>query len=168
MRKHLLLPTLSLSMVIPVVSCVPLTIQNNNEEITSWIDALVKMKNNPEIVKEVEGKVVQQLFHENVLPTSIESGRNDNKVNLFDEICKAKIIVNKQDFTIPEITINNIYIITLKSFSITNIGPMWVSAKFGESNGCAMLSINKENVFNITLDTPIKFKSTSKFWEGVN
>lgn len=103
MRKHLLLPTLSLSMVIPVVSCVPLTIQNNNEEITSWIDALVKMKNNPEIVKEVEGKVVQQLFHENVLPTSIESGRNDNKVNLFDEICKAKIIVNKQDFTIPKL-----------------------------------------------------------------
>lgn len=167
MKKHLLLPTLSLSMVVPVVSCVPLTIQNNNEEITSWSEALVKMKNNPEIVKEVEGKVVQQLFNINILPTSIESGINDTKVNLFDELCKAKIIVNKQDFSIPEITINNVYVITLKSFSITNINLMWVSAKFGDGYE-QMLSINKEDVFNITLDTPIKFKSTSKFWEGVN
>lgn len=164
MRKHLLLPTLSLSMVIPVVSCVPLTIQNNNEEITSWSEALVKMKNNPEIVKEVENKVVKKLFNKVIFPISIESGIGNSQVSLFDEICKAKIVVNKQDFTIPEYTINNVYIITLKSFSITNMTPMWVRANFGD--GYISLSINEENVFDITLDTPIKFKSTSKFWEG--
>lgn len=164
MKRFLSLSLLGALPLIPAVSCTPLTISNENPQISSWNEALNTIANNQTLVKEIEKDYVQIAFNSVNIPTSYEATIFNDKVNLFNEIAKGTIIVDNQDFTYPTYIVGNEFNITLKAFTITNIG-LGIRANFGDGMGDQFKSITPENKIKITLKEPIQFKTNNKFWE---
>lgn len=164
MKRFLSLSLLGALPLIPAVSCTPLTISNENPQISSWNEALNTIANNKTLVEQIEKDYVQIALNSINVPTSYEAKRNNNKLNLFEEIAKGTIIVDNQDFTYPTYIIGNEFNITLKAFTITNIA-IGITANFGDGMGNKYKSINPEDKIKITLKEPIQFKTNNKFWE---
>lgn len=164
MKRVLSLSLLGALPIIPAVSCTPLTISNENPQISSWNEALNTIANNKTLVEQIEKDYVQTAFNSILVPTSYEVNIYDNKVNLFNEISKGKIIVDNQDFTYPTYIIGNEFNITLKAFTITNIA-IGIRADFGDGQGIKTKVIDPEDKIKITLKEPIQFKTNNKFWE---
>ena len=117
-----------------------------------------------DLVKEIEKDYVQIAFNSVNVPTSYEARRNNNTLNLFEEIAKGTIIVDNQDFTYPTYIVGNEFNVNLKAFTITNIG-LGITANFGDGMGNKYKSIYPEDKIKITLKEPIQFKTNNKFWE---
>ena len=164
MKRILSLSLLGALPLIPAVSCTPLTISNENPQISNWNEALNTISNNQTLVKQIEKDYVQIAFNSVNVPTSYEARRNNNTLNLFEEIAKGTIIVDNQDFTYPTYIVGNEFNITLKAFTITNIG-LGIKANFGDGMGIKTKVIDPENKIKITLKEPIQFKTNNKFWE---
>lgn len=164
MRRVLVLLPLGVLPLIPAVSCNSITISNENPQISSWNEALNTIGNNKELVEQIEKDYVQIALNSINVPTSYEAKRNNNKLNLFEEIAKGTIIVDNQDFTYPTYIIGNEFNITLKAFTITNIA-IGITANFGDGMGDKFKSIKPEDKIKITLKEPIQFKTNNKFWE---
>ena len=164
MKRILSLSLLGALPLIPAVSCTSLTISNENPQISNWNEALNTIANNQALVKEIEKDYVQIAFNSVNVPTSYEARRNNNTLNLFEEIAKGTIIVDNQDFTYPTYIIGNEFNVNLKAFTITNIG-LGITANFGDGMGNKYKSIYPEDKIKITLKEPIQFKTNNKFWE---
>ena len=164
MKRILSLSLLGALPLIPAVSCTPLTISNENPQISNWNEALNTIANNQALVKEIEKDYVQIAFNSVNVPTSYEARRNNNTLNLFEEITKGTIIVDNQDFTYPTYIIGNEFNITLKAFTITNVS-LYIKANFGDGQGIQTKEIRPEDKIKITLKEPIQFKTNNKFWE---
>ena len=164
MKRILSLSLLGALPLIPAVSCTPLTISNENPQISNWNEALNTIANNKTLVKEIEKDYVQIAFNSVNVPTSYEARRNNNTLNLFEEIAKGTIIVDNQDFTYPTYIVGNEFNITLKSFTITNVS-LYIKANFGDGQGIQTKEIRPEDKIKITLKEPIQFKTNNKFWE---
>lgn len=164
MKRFLSLSLLGALPLIPVVSCTPLTISNENPQISSWNEALNTIANNKELVEQIEKDYVQIALNSINVPTSYEAMRVNDKLNLFNEIAKGNIIVDNQDFTYPTYIIGNEFNITLKAFTITNIA-LVIKANFGDGQGLKTKEIRPEDKIKITLKEPIQFKTNNKFWE---
>ena len=164
MKRILSLSLLGALPLIPAVSCTPLTISNENPQISNWNEALNTIANNKTLVEQIEKDYVQIAFNSVNVPNSYEARRNNNTLNLFEEIAKGTIIVDNQDFTYPTYIIGNEFNITLKAFTITNIG-LGITANFGDGMGNKHKSIHPEDKIKITLKEPIQFKTNNKFWE---
>ena len=164
MKKILSLSLLGALPLITAVSCTPLTISNENPQISNWNEALNTIANNQALVKEIEKDYVQIAFNSVNVPTSYEARRNNNTLNLFEEITKGTIIVDNQDFTYPTYIIGNEFNITLKAFTITNVS-LYIKANFGDGQGIHTKEIRPEDKIKITLKEPIQFKTNNKFWE---
>lgn len=164
MKRFLSLSLLGALPLIPAVSCTPLTISNENPQISNWNEAINTIANNKTLVEQIEKDYVQNVFNSVNVPTSYEARRNNNTLNLFEEIAKGTIIVDNQDFTYPTYIIGNEFNITLKAFTITNIG-LGITANFGDGMGNKYKSIYQEDKIKITLKEPIQFKTNNKFWE---
>lgn len=164
MKRILSLSLLGALPLIPAVSCTPLTISNENPQISNWNEAINTIANNQTLVKEIEKDYVISAFNSINDPISYEARRNNNTLNLFEEIAKGTIIVDNQDFTYPTYIIGNEFNITLKAFTITNIG-LGITANFGDGMGNKYKSIYPEDKIKITLKEPIQFKTNNKFWE---
>ena len=164
MKRILSLSLLGALPLIPAVSCTPLTISNENPQISNWNEALNTIANNQALVKEIEKDYVQIAFNSVNVPTSYEARRNNNTLNLFEEITKGTIIVDNQDFTYPTYIVGNEFNITLKSFTITNVS-LYIKANFGDGQGIKTKEIRPEDKIKITLKEPIQFKTNNKFWE---
>ena len=164
MKRILSLSLLGALPLIPAVSCTPLTISNENPQISNWNEALNTIANNQALVKEIEKDYVQIAFNSVNVPTSYEARRNNNTLNLFEEITKGTIIVDNQDFTYPTYIVGNEFNITLKAFTITNVS-LYIKANFGDGQGINTKEIRPEDKIKITLKEPIQFKTNNKFWE---
>ena len=164
MKRFLSLSLLGSLPLIPAVSCTPLTISNENPQISNWNEALNTIANNQTLVKEIEKDYVISAFNSINDPTSYEVLYGNDQVNLFEEIAKGTIIVDNQDFTYPTYIIGNEFNITLKAFTITNIA-FTIKANFGDGMGIKTKVIDPENKIKITLKEPIQFKTNNKFWE---
>lgn len=164
MKRVLSLSLLGALPLIPAVSCTPLTISNENPQISNWNEAINTIANNQTLVKEIEKDYVISAFNSVNVPTSYEVWYGNDKVNLFNEIAKGTIIVDNQDFTYPTYIIGNEFNITLKAFTITNI-TFTIRANFGDGMGIQTKVIDPENKIKITLKEPIQFKTNNKFWE---
>lgn len=164
MRRFLSLLPLGALPIIPAVSCTPLTISNENPQISSWNEALNTIGNNQTLVKEIEKDYVQTAFNSILVPTSYEAMRVNDKLTLFNEIAKGTIIVDNQDFTYPTYIIGNEFNVNLKAFTITNVS-LYIEADFGDGQGIKTKVIYPENKIKITLKEPIQFKTNNKFWE---
>ena len=164
MKRILSLSLLGALPLIPAVSCTPLTISNENPQISSWNEALNTIGNNKTLVEQIEKDYVQIALNSINVPTSYEAKRNNNKLNLFEEIAKGTIIVDNQDFTYPTYIIGNEFNITLKAFTITNIA-LGIRADFGDGQGIKTKEIRPDDKIKITLKEPIQFKTNNKFWE---
>ena len=164
MKRILSLSLLGALPLIPAVSCTPLTISNENPQISNWNEALNTIANNQALVKEIEKDYVQIAFNSVNVPTSYEARRNNNTLNLFEEITKGTIIVDNQDFTYPTYIVGNEFNITLKAFTITNVS-LYIEANFGDGQGIKTKEIRPEDKIKITLKEPIQFKTNNKFWE---
>ena len=164
MKKILSLSLLGALPLIPAVSCTPLTISNENPQISNWNEALNTIANNQALVKQIEKDYVISAFNSINDPISYEVWYGNDKVNLFEEIAKGTIIVDNQDFTYPTYIVGNEFNVTLKAFTITNIG-LGITANFGDGMGNKYKSIYPEDKIKITLKEPIQFKTNNKFWE---
>ena len=164
MKRVLSLSLLGALPLIPAVSCTPLTISNENPQISNWNEAINTIANNQTLVKEIEKDYVISAFNSINDPTSYEARRNNNTLNLFEEIAKGTIIVDNQDFTYPTYIVGNEFNVNLKAFTITNIG-LGITANFGDGMGNKYKSIYPEDKIKITLKEPIQFKTNNKFWE---
>lgn len=164
MKRFLSLSLLGALPIIPAVSCTPLTISNENPQISSWNEALNTIANNKTLVEQIEKDYVQTAFNSILVPTSYEAMRVNDKLNLFNEIAKGEIIVDNQDFTYPTYIIGNEFNITLKAFTITNVS-LYIEANFGNGQGLQTKEIRPEDKIKITLKEPIQFKTNNKFWE---
>lgn len=164
MKRILSLSLLGALPIIPAVSCTPLTISNENPQISSWNEALNTIANNKTLVEQIEKDYVQIAFNSLNVPTSYEAMRVNDKLNLFNEIAKGEIIVDNQDFTYPTYIIGNEFNITLKAFTITNVS-LYIEANFGNGQGLQTKEIRAEDKIKITLKEPIQFKTNNKFWE---
>lgn len=164
MKRFLSLSLLGALPLIPVVSCTPLTISNENPQISNWNEALNTIANNKTLVEQIEKDYVQIAFNSINVPTSYEVWFGNDKVNLFNEIAKGTIIVDNQDFTYPTYIIGNEFNITLKAFTITNIS-LQIKVNFGDGMGNQTKVISSTDKIKITLKEPIQFKTTNKFWE---
>ena len=164
MKRVLSLSLLGALPLIPAVSCTPLTISNENPQISNWNEALNTIANNQTLVKQIEKDYVISAFNSINDPTSYEARRNNNTLNLFEEIAKGTIIVDNQDFTYPTYIVGNEFNVNLKAFTITNIG-LGITANFGDGMGNKYKSIYPEDKIKITLKEPIQFKTNNKFWE---
>ena len=164
MKRVLSLSLLGALPLIPAVSCTPLTISNENPQISNWNEAINTIANNQTLVKQIEKDYVISAFNSINDPTSYEARRNNNTLNLFEEIAKGTIIVDNQDFTYPTYIVGNEFNVNLKAFTITNIG-LGITANFGDGMGNKYKSIYPENKIKITLKEPIQFKTNNKFWE---
>lgn len=164
MRRFLSLSLLGALPILPAVSCTPLTISNENPQISSWNEALNTIGNNKTLVEQIEKDYVQIAFNSVNVPTSFEAMRVNDKLNLFNEIAKGTIIVDNQDFTYPTYIIGNEFNITLKAFTITNVS-LYIKANFGDGQGLQTKEIKPEDKIKITLKEPIQFKTNNKFWE---
>lgn len=164
MRRFLSLLPLGALPIIPAVSCTPLTISNENPQISSWNEALNTIANNKTLVEQIEKDYVQIAFNSINVPTSYEVWLGNDKVNLFNEIAKGIIIVDNQDFTYPTYIIGNEFNITLKAFTITNVS-LQIKVNFGDGMGNQTKVISSIDKIKITLKEPIQFKTNNKFWE---
>ena len=164
MKRILSLSLLGALPLIPAVSCTPLTISNENPQISNWNEALNTIANNQTLVKQIEKDYVISACNSINDPTSYEVWYGNDQVNLFEEITKGTIIVDNQDFTYPTYIVGNEFNITLKAFTITNIG-LGITANFGDGMGNKYKSIYPEDKIKITLKEPIQFKTNNKFWE---
>ena len=164
MRRFLSLLPLGALPILPAVSCTPLTISNENPQISNWNEALNTIANNKTLVEQIEKDYVQIAFNSINVPTSYEVWFGNDKVNLFNEIAKGTIIVDNQDFTYPTYIIGNEFNITLKAFTITNIS-LQIKVNFGDGMGNQTKVINSTDKIKITLKEPIQFKTNNKFWE---
>lgn len=164
MKRVLSLSLLGALPLIPTVSCTPLTISNENPQISNWNEALNTITNNQTLVKEIEKDYVISAFNSVNAPTSYEARRDNNTLNLFEEIAKGTIIVDNQDFTYPTYIVGNEFNITLKAFTITNVS-LYIEANFGDGQGIKTKEIRPEDKIKITLKEPIQFKTNNKFWE---
>ena len=164
MKRVLSLSLLGALPLIPAVSCTPLTISNENPQISNWNEAINTIANNQTLVKQIEKDYVISAFNSINDPTSYEARRNNNTLNLFEEIAKGTIIVDNQDFTYPTYIVGNEFNVNLKAFTITNIG-LGITANFGDGMGNKYKSIYPEDKIKITLKEPIQFKTNNKFWE---
>ena len=164
MKRILSLSLLGALPLIPAVSCTPLTISNENPQISNWNEALNTIANNKTLVEQIEKDYVQVAFNSVIVPTSYEAMRVNDKLTLFNEIAKGTIIVDNQDFTYPTYIVGNEFNITLKSFTITNVS-LYIEANFGDGQGIKTKEIRPEDKIKITLKEPIQFKTNNKFWE---
>lgn len=164
MKRFLSLSLLGALPLIPTVSCTPLTISNENPQISNWNEALNTIANNKTLVEQIEKDYVQIAFNSVNVPTSYEAMRVNDKLTLFNEIAKGTIIVDNQDFTYPTYIIGNEFNITLKAFTITNVS-LYIKANFGDGQGIKTKEIRPEDKIKITLKEPIQFKTNNKFWE---
>lgn len=164
MKRFLSLSLLGALPIIPAVSCTPLTISNENPQISNWNEAINTIANNKTLVEQIEKDYVQNAFNSVNVPTSFEAMRVNDKLNLFNEIAKGTIIVDNQDFTYPTYIIGNEFNITLKAFTITNVS-LYIKANFGDGQGLQTKEIRPEDKIKITLKEPIQFKTNNKFWE---
>ena len=164
MKRVLSLSLLGALPLIPAVSCTPLTISNENPQISNWNEALNTIANNQALVEQIEKEYVKVALNQVVQPISYEASNINGSVNLFNEIAKGTIIVDNQDFTYPTYIIGNEFNITLKAFTITNIA-FTIKANFGDGMGIKTKVIDPENKIKITLKEPIQFKTNNKFWE---
>ena len=164
MRRFLSLLPLGALPILPAVSCTPLTISNENPQISNWNEALNTIANNKTLVEQIEKDYVQIAFNSINVPTSYEVWFGNDKVNLFNEIAKGTIIVDNQDFTYPTYIIGNEFNITLKAFTITNIS-LQIKVNFGDGMGNQTKVISSTDKIKITLKEPIQFKTNNKFWE---
>ena len=164
MRRFLSLLPLGALPILPAVSCTPLTISNENPQISSWNEAINSIGNNQTLVKEIEKDYVKIAFNSINVPTSFEAMRVNDKLNLFNEIAKGTIIVDNQDFTYPTYIIGNEFNVNLKAFTITNVS-LYIEANFGDGQGLKTKEIKPEDKIKITLKEPIQFKTNNKFWE---
>ena len=164
MKRVLSLSLLGALPLIPAVSCTPLTISNENPQISNWNEAINTIANNQTLVKEIEKDYVISAFNSINDPTSYEARRNNNTLNLFEEIAKGTIIVDNQDFTYPTYIVGNEFNVNLKAFTITNVS-LYIEANFGDGQGIKTKEIRPENKIKITLKEPIQFKTNNKFWE---
>ena len=164
MKRILSLSLLGVLPLIPAVSCTNLTISNENPQISNWNEALNTIANNQTLVKQIEKDYVISACNSINDPTSYEVWYGNDQVNLFEEITKGTIIVDNQDFTYPTYIVGNEFNITLKAFTITNIG-LGITANFGDGMGNKYKSIYPEDKIKITLKEPIQFKTNNKFWE---
>ena len=164
MKRILSLSLLGALPLIPAVSCTPLTISNENPQINNWNEALNTIANNKTLVEQIEKDYVQIAFNSVNVPTSYEARRNNNTLNLFEEITKGTIIVDNQDFTYPTYIVGNEFNITLKAFTITNVS-LYIKANFGDGQGIQTKEIRPEDKIKIILKEPIQFKTNNKFWE---
>ena len=164
MKRILSLSLLGALPLIPAVSCTPLTISNENPQISNWNEALNTIANNKTLVEQIEKDYVQIAFNSVNVPTSYEAMRVNDKLTLFNEIAKGTIIVDNQDFTYPTYIIGNEFNITLKAFTITNVS-VYIQGYFGGGSVTQSRPINPEDKIKITLKEPIQFKTNNKFWE---
>ena len=164
MKRFLSLSLLGALPLIPAVSCTPLTISNENPQISNWNEILNTIANNRTLVEQIEKDYVQIAFNSLNVPTSYEAWYGNDQVNLFEEIAKGTIIVDNQDFTYPTYIVGNEFNITLKAFTITNVS-LYIKANFGDGQGIKTKVIDPENKIKITLKEPIQFKTNNKFWE---
>ena len=164
MKKILSLSLLGALPLIPAVSCTPLTISNENPQISNWNEALNTIANNKTLVEQIEKDYVQIAFNSVNVPTSYEAMRVNDKLTLFNEIAKGTIIVDNQDFTYPTYIVGNEFNITLKAFTITNVS-VYIQGDFGGGSVIQSRPINPEDKIKITLKEPIQFKTNNKFWE---
>ena len=164
MKRFLSLSLLGALPLIPAVSCTPLTISNENPQISNWNEILNTIANNRTLVEQIEKDYVQIAFNSVNVPTSYEAWYGNDQVNLFEEIAKGTIIVDNQDFTYPTYIVGNEFNITLKAFTITNVS-LYIKANFGDGQGIKTKVIDPENKIKITLKEPIQFKTNNKFWE---
>ena len=134
MKRILSLSLLGALPLIPAVSCTPLTISNENPQISNWNEALNTIANNKTLVEQIEKEYVRIALNQVVQPISYEASNINGPVNLFNEIAKGTIIVDNQDFTYPTYIIGNEFNITLKAFTITNIG-LGITANCGDGMG---------------------------------
>ena len=164
MKRILSLSLLGALPLIPAVSCTPLTISNENPQISNWNEALNSITNNQTLVEQIEKEYVRIALNQVVQPISYEASNINGPVNLFNEIAKGTIIVDNQDFTYPTYIIGNEFNITLKAFTITNVS-LYIEANFGDGQGIKTKEIRQEDKIKITLKEPIQFKTNNKFWE---
>ena len=164
MKKILSLSLLGALPLIPAVSCTPVTISNENPQISNWNEALNTIANNKTLVEQIEKDYVQIAFNSVNVPTSYEAMRVNDKLNLFNEIATGTIIVDNQDFTYPTYIVGNEFNITLKAFTITNVS-VYIQGDFGGGSVIQSRPINPEDKIKITLKEPIQFKTNNKFWE---
>ena len=164
MKRILSLSLLGALPLIPAVSCTPLTISNENPQISNWNEALNTIANNKTLVEQIEKDYVQVAFNSVNVPTSYEAMRVNDKLTLFNEIAKGTIIVDNQDFTYPTYIVGNEFNITLKAFTITNVS-VYIKGDFGGGSAIQSRPINPEDKIKITLKEPIQFKTNNKFWE---
>ena len=164
MKKILSLSLLGALPLIPAVSCTPITISNENPQISNWNEALNTIANNKTLVEQIEKDYVQIAFNSVNVPTSYEAMRVNDKLTLFNEIAKGTIIVDNQDFTYPTYIVGNEFNITLKAFTITNVS-VYIQGDFGGGSVIQSRPINPEDKIKITLKEPIQFKTNNKFWE---
>ena len=164
MRRVLVLLPLGVLTLIPAVSCTPLTISNENPQISNWNEALNTIANNKTLVEQIEKDYVQTAFNSVNVPTYYEAMRVNDKLNLFNEIATGTIIVDNQDFTYPTYIVGNEFNITLKAFTITNVS-LYIKANFGDGQGIQTKEIRPEDKIKITLKESIQFKTNNKFWE---
>ena len=164
MKKILSLSLLGALPLIPAVSCTPLTISNENPQISNWNEALNTIANNKTLVEQIEKEYVRIALNQVVQPISYEASNINGPVNLFNEIAKGTIIVDNQDFTYPTYIVGNEFNITLKAFTITNVS-LYIKANFGDGQGIKTKEIRPEDKIKITLKEPIQFKTNNKFWE---
>ena len=164
MKRILSLSLLGALPLIPAVSCTPLTISNENPQISNWNEALNTIAKNKILVEQIEKDYVQNVFNSVNVPTSYEAMRVNDKLTLFNEIAKGTIIVDNQDFTYPTYIVGNEFNITLKAFTITNVS-VYIQGYFGGGSVIQSRPINPEDKIKITLKEPIQFKTNNKFWE---
>ena len=164
MKRILSLSLLGALPLIPAVSCTPLTISNENPQISNWNEALNTIANNKTLVEQIEKEYVRIALNQVVQPISYEASNINGPVNLFNEIAKGTIIVDNQDFTYPTYIVGNEFNITLKAFTITNVS-LYIEANFGDGQGIKTKEIRQEDKIKITLKEPIQFKTNNKFWE---
>ena len=164
MKRILSLSLLGALPLIPTVSCTPLTISNENPQISNWNEALNTIANNKTLVEQIEKEYVRIALNQVVQPISYEASNINGPVNLLNELTKGTIIVDNQDFTYPTYIIGNEFNITLKAFTITNIA-LGIRADFGDGQGIKTKEIRPDDKIKITLKEPIQFKTNNKFWE---
>lgn len=164
MKRILSLSLLGALPLIPTVSCTPLTISNENPQISNWNEALNSITNNKTLVEQIEKEYVRIALNQVVQPISYEASNINGPVNLFNEIAKGTIIVDNQDFTYPTYIIGNEFNITLKAFTITNVS-VYIQGYFGGGSITQSRPINPEDKIKITLKEQIQFKTNNKFWE---
>lgn len=164
MKRFLSLSLLGALPLIPTVSCTPLTISNENPQISNWNEALNFITNNQTLVEQIEKEYVRIALNQVVQPISYEASNINGSVNLFNEITKGTIIVDNEDFTYPTYIVGNEFNITLKAFTITNVS-VYIQGYFGGGSVTQSRPINPEDKIKITLKEPIQFKTNNKFWE---